>query len=194
MKKAFQIFNLLPVFLFASMLLSPAAQALIELGATANYRKSLIDQNNFQESLSYTGSISYYLFEMSAIELSYTAGATRFVIQPDASLPKNTTTITFDLIGADFVFSLGQREDVFQPYFKTGIGHIRKEIRRSIEGGATTRIGIQEGLVPSAGVGFKLAVSQRLSIKVGIDAWTSPLDEDFFTVDYAGRAGLSWYL
>lgn len=183
------IFFFLPIIFF-----SASAFAQFELGATANYRKSLVDNNNFQESLAYTGSISYYLFEMSAIELSYTAGATRFVIQPGADLPKNTTTITFDLIGADLVFSFGTREDAFQPYFKAGVGHIRKEIRRSIEGGATTQIGVQEGMVPSAGLGFKLMLTQSFAIKVGLDAWTSPLDQDVFTVDYAGRAGLSWYL
>lgn len=47
------------------------AFAFVELGANANYRRSAFDSNNYQELISYTGSISYYFMEMSAIELSY---------------------------------------------------------------------------------------------------------------------------
>lgn len=173
--------------------ISPA-QALLELGATANYRKSVIDDNNYQESVSYTGSISYYFWEMSALELSYTSGASQVVITPSQSEPRTTITTSFYLAGADLVFTFAGRESAFQPYLKLGAAYIEKEIIREIEGGATTSIGNPKGTVPSAGLGFKIRLNKTFSIKAGVDAWTSPLSEEDVTIDYAGRVGFSWFL
>jgi hypothetical protein len=48
-------------------------------------------------------------------------------------------------------------------------------------------------IVPSVGVGFKIGLTASLSIKAGIDAWTSDsLAVQPVKIDYAGRAGLSW--
>ena len=46
--------------------------------------------------------------------------------------------------------------------------------------------------MPSTGIGLKLRLNKTLSVKIGLSAWTSPLGEDDPTVDYAGRAGISW--
>ncbi len=166
--------------------------AIVELGATGNYRKSVIDKHNFQESTSYTASLSYYFWELSALELSYTNGLSKVVIKASASEPKNITTTDFTLVGLDLVFTFAGRDSPLQPYVKLGSAYIEKEILREIEGGATTRIGNPKGTVPSAGLGVKLRVDNSISIKFGLDAWTSPLSADTVTIDYAGRAGISW--
>ena len=52
-----------------------------------------------------------------------------------------------------------------------------------------------EGISPSAGLGFKMALSQTLALKVGLEAWTSPITDDAnvkTTYDIAARAGISW--
>jgi hypothetical protein len=165
----------------------------LELGTSANYRKSTIDADNFQESISYTGSISYYFWESSALELSYTNGYSQIVVTPVAD-SKTITETDFSLIGLDMVFSFAGRESMFQPYVKLGGAIIEKKIYRQIDGFSKDKIGEQKGEVPSAGLGFKLNISKAFSVKIGVDAWTSPLDEEPVTVDYAGRAGLSWFL
>ncbi len=181
--------------LFALQFFALPALAVIEVGATANYRKSVITEDNYQESESYTGSISYYFWEMSALELSYTRGAQRVVLKPSAQEAKFTITSTFYMAGADLVFTLGSRESAFQPYVKIGGAYIEKEIVREVEGGATTEIPGEFGVVPSAGLGFKIRLTKALSLKVGADAWTSPIKKgEDTTYDYAGRAGFSWFL
>lgn len=164
----------------------------VELGTTANYRKSTIDADNFQESISYTGSISYYFLESSALEVSYTSGYSQIVVTPSGS-NKTITETEFALIGLDLVLSMGSKKDPFQPYMKIGGAHISKKFFREVPGFGKQKIGEQKGTVPSAGIGLKLRLTNTFSIKVGVDAWTSPLDEEPVTVDYAGRAGLSWF-
>lgn len=170
-----------------------ASAGYLELGASANYRRSTIDAGNYQESISYTGSVSYYFWESSAIELSYTDGYSQIVVTPVAD-SKTITESQFSLAGLDMVFSFAGREAAFQPYLKIGGAYIQKTIYRQIEGFSKDKIGEQEGTVPSAGLGFKLNFTKTMSIKIGVDAWTSPLDEDPVIVDFAGRAGLSWFL
>ena len=171
---------------------APSWAGFIEVGTTANYRRSTIDADNYQESISYTGSFSYYFFESSALELSYTSGYSQIVVTPPGA-EKIITETEFSMIGADIVLSMGSRKDSFQPYLKVGGAHITKTFFRGVEGQGKQKIGEQEGTVPSAGIGLKLRLTNTFSIKIGVDAWTSPLDEDPVTVDFAGRAGLSWF-
>ena len=173
---------------------STAHAGYLELGSSANYRRSTIDSENFQESISYTGSISYYFMQSSALELSYTSGYSKIVVTPGDITTQYVTETDFSLTGLDLVFSVGGREDFFQPYLKLGGAYIQKKIYRQINGFSKDKIGEQSGTVPSAGLGFKMKISKTFSIKIGVDAWTSPLDEEPVTVDYAGRAGFSWFL
>lgn len=171
---------------------SPSTANYIELSATTNYRKSSIDRENFQESVSYTGSISYYFWEMSALELSYTNGLTELNIKPPGE-PKTTNTTVFQLIGLDLVISFAGREDFFQPYVKAGGAYLEKKATQEVEGFGVRRIPSVHGIVPSGGLGFRLKLNQQFSFRAGIDAWTSPMDQKVKTVDYAGRAGISWF-
>lgn len=163
----------------------------VEIGASANLRKSTIDKNNFQDSTSYTGSISYYFWEMSALEISYTEGTALLSVKP-VDDTKIITTSSFRLIGVDLVISLASSQSFLQPYLKVGAAHIEKKIVRQPEGMDASEIEAPKGIVPSAGLGFKLILSKNFSIKIGADAWTSPLGEKNPTIDYAGRAGISW--
>lgn len=164
---------------------------IVEVGASASFRRSTIDDNNYQESLSYTGSVSYYFWEMSALELSYTQGSALLSVKP-VDDTKIITKSSFRLIGMDLVVTFAGKNSTLQPYIKLGGAHIEKKIVRQPDGLAATEIESPAGIVPSAGLGFKLRLSNTFSIKVGVDAWTSPLNEDDPTVDYAGRAGISW--
>ncbi|MCB0412171.1 MAG: outer membrane beta-barrel protein, partial [Bdellovibrionales bacterium] len=182
------------------LLIAQPSFAVMELGATANYRKSIIDDNNYQESSSVTGSLSYYFWEMSAIELSYTQGASRVSIKAASNDPRTIITSIFSLTGLDFVFTFAGKDSVFQPYVKLGGAYIKKENFREQEGLATSALPSQKGVVPSAGIGFKIRLTEAFSIKAGVDAWTSPLGkknpdgtEEKVTIDYAGRVGFSWF-
>lgn len=173
-----------------------------EIGASVNYRRTSIDENNFSDSTSYTGSISYYFWERSALELSYTSGIGKLSTKADGISEITQVQIAqFSMTSLDLVLSLAGREDPFQPYIKVGAGYVDKKIFKENEIEGRQLIQKQSGIVPSAGVGLKIGLTKSLSLKLGIDAWTSPLDDDSknsegedrkLQIDYAGRAGLAW--
>lgn len=170
---------------------SLAHAGFFELGASGNFRLSKIDDNNYQELVSYTGTVSYYFWEMSALEFSYTQGQQTVVLKiPQDN--KNTTITTFELFGLDLVLSLGDKQAAVIPYIKMGAAYITKEIYREIEGVRADKVDSPSGIVPSAGIGAKIRLTNTLGIKFGVDAWSSPLDKDPVTWDYAARAGVSW--
>jgi outer membrane protein W len=169
------------------------AFAFVELGANANYRRSAFDSNNFQELISYTGSISYYFMEMSALELSYTNGYSEISAKSSTpSDPQYVNQTNFQLLALDLVVSFAEREDFFQPYVKIGAGYLKKDDFEQVGNGDNQLIAHSEGMVPSGGLGFRLMMTKSFAIKFGVDAWTTPLHEDPVVVDFAGYAGVSW--
>lgn len=164
---------------------------IFEIGASGNYRISRLDRNNYQEMESYTGSISYYFWENSALELSYTSG-TQIVVLKITGENMAITTTSFQMMGADLVLSLASKESFIQPYIKAGAALTRKKMTREIENQGVDELPISEGLVPSAGIGVKFKISNTMSLKLGVDGWTSPSNQKPTTIDYAGRAGISW--
>lgn len=173
---------------------SPLANAgYIEIGGSANYRISSLDPDNYQKSISYTGSLSYYFWEMSALELSYTQGRQISSLKIDSTSNLTVTTADFVLVGLDLILTLGDKQSFLLPYIKGGGAYIEKRMKSQVDTFPEQSAPPAFGLVPSAGVGFKLRLTQGLSLKVGVDAWSSPQRKNERTVwDYAGRAGLSW--
>lgn len=177
------------------ILLSPAARAgFVEFGGSANYRASNYDRDNYVRSTSYTGSVSYYFWEMCALEFNYTNGYSRQVAKGssvNAQMTKIEDTSTFAAL--DVVLSAAERDDLIRPYLKLGGGYLMKQRYRRVDLEAKERLSNQEGLVPSAGAGVAIGLTQNLNLKLGLDAWSSPLRKDIpFVIDYAGRAGAAW--
>ena len=187
------------VLLLAGLLAAPQAHAgFIEIGASASYRKTNIDVDAYDEAYSYTGSISYYLSTASAIELSYTNGQDTRVISDTVPMG-HVTYLYYQTAGADFVYTFGDKDAILRPYLKGGVVYIiSKEIidqYRLADGTLYPAFTLNDatGLAPSAGFGFRIAVTDSLSFKIGVDGWASrPLSNPPVTVDWYGRAGLSW--
>lgn len=166
----------------------------VEVGASANYRSSGYNKDNYVEAISYTASLSYYFWEMSAVELNYTTGYSKQVTKGSgATDPKETVEDNINLTSMDLILSFAQRADRFRPYVKLGVGYLDKERFRRVNDDNTESISHQFGIVPSGGFGLSIGVTKELSFKLGLDAWTSPLDSpDPLIIDYVGRAGISW--
>ena len=158
--------------LFITIFGLPAYSGIMELGGSLSYRSSHFDAENYKTSFSVTTTVSYYFWEMSAIELSYTNGLEKMRLK-EGTAQAYTLLTGFEMMGADFVFTFAGRESSFQPYIKLGAANISKEVYREVEGNAKTKISETSGLVPSAGIGFKIKLSKTFSIKIGIDAWIS---------------------
>jgi outer membrane protein W len=182
------------LLLLATFAMSPWAYAgFFELGGSINYRSSGYDKNNYIESLTYTASGSYYFWEMCAWELNFTKGGSKQVTKGAGTTdPKTTVQDDIQMTSLDLVISFAGRQDPIRPYIKFGGGYLTKKRFRKIDNDPREKISEQDGLVPSGGLGLSFNVTKEFSIKVGVDAWTSPLSEDPIVIDYAGRAGLSW--
>lgn len=187
------IFQLVILLLCSSV----SYAGIIEIGASGSYRKSNIDSDAYDESRSMTGSLSYYFNDASAIELSYTYGQNKRAIA-EGEVNGHVTTMHYSTVGLDFVYTFGPRGAFFRPYVKAGANYIvQKRLVDQYRGpdGNLFDAWVAEdepGLVPSGGAGFRLALTQSLSLKVGVDAWTSrPTNRESAAIDYAARAGLS---
>ncbi len=169
-----------------------AFAGVFEVSASANYRRSQINTLNFQESRSVTASVSYYFLEMSALEFSYTQGASTLRAQATEADLWVEYVNKFTLYGTDLVLTFAEKTSMIQPFVKIGAAHIVKDLVVKSETGGTTRTPSDPQTVPSAGVGFKIKITKTFSIKVGLDGWLTNQGETDEKIDYAGRAGVSW--
>ncbi len=121
-----------------------------EVGASANYRSSKYNDDNYVQSLTYTGSFSYYFWEMCAWEINYTTGTSKQVTKGSGdSDPRTTIEDNIDLVSLDLVLSFAGRQDPFRPYIKIGGGYLIKERFRQIDDDDKEKISEQKGTVPA---------------------------------------------
>lgn len=172
-----------------------ANAGVFEVGGSGSYRRQNVATDAVDEAQSLTGSLSYYLDEQSAIELSYTEGTSKRSIAPN-SINGHTTTAIYKSIGLDFVYTFGSGSA--RPYVKVGTQYIleKRIVDQYTNNNGNynpTTIESTPSFVPSVGIGFKISLTNSISIKAGIDAWTSDsLAVQPVEVDYAARFGLSW--
>ncbi len=175
----------LAVILFLS-LSHDAYAGYFEVSASGSYRKTTYDKDNYSVYRSGTGSIAYYFWELSALEVSYTK-ARQDEVKTDYEA---RSFVTF--YGADLIFTLASRQSLFQPYIKVGAAYQDKKTSYKQLNQAVIELTPVQGWAPSGGVGFKFIIGKNVAIKAGIDAWSSPISQDDVTYDYAARLGLSF--
>ena len=189
----------MPILLCCALVVTCATAhaGFVEIGASGSMRKSTIDQNSYDQTQAITASVTYYFDESSAVELSYTNGASKRAFAENLPFGQ-VTSLFYSLIGLDMIYTFGPKENAFRPYLKGGANYI---LEKRIVQQARDSNGIWESanvipstpaLVPSLGAGVRIGLTQNLSLKVGIDAWTSgPVSQRPLTLDYAGRIGLA---
>lgn len=164
-----------------------AVAGVVEVSLSGNYRSNAIDNENQSKTQSLSGSVSYYFWEMSALEASYTRGRTENV------------TSAFDLsadfiqYGLDFVFSFAARESAFKPYIKVGGMYQINQIVTIQKTFPVPAVRENQGLTPSAGIGLSVRMTENFGLKFGAEAWLTPMDQsNTQVVNVAARAGISW--
>lgn len=174
----------------------PARAGMFEISGSGSYRRSVIDADSTDESRSITGSLAYFISEATAIETSYTDGLSQRQISFDKPNGRINKT-SYKTIGLDLIYTVGSRESAFRPYLKIGANYIvQKRIvdqYRDASGNlfeANTKED-EPGIVPSAGLGFRIGLTESLAFKTGVDAWTSQPVSGTTTIDYVFNAGLS---
>lgn len=183
------------LLLILTVALTLPAQAIdIELGASYGHKTTTFDANNSYDSESTTASASFYFWEQIAIELSYTqaSGVRQEKVTPTD--PQRTTYEQSQIIGADVIYVFADRKAFFQPYVKGGFAHISRTQNVKIEGWDTFTLNPDNAIVPSYGAGFKLAFTDSFGLKVGYEAWQTPIGGGQETQDSSLRVGLTWML
>ena len=183
------------IILTLLLFISPKTFAgMAEIGLSASYHNSKINETNYTVKDSITASISYYFWSMSPLELSYTSG--RYESATGDPADSNNTIIIgiSEFVGLDFVLSFASRESLFQPFIKVGGVYMDKEYYLDPDDDIKQMIDYQIGVAPSAGLGFRMKFSQAFSFKFTVDAWSTPINDERHTknYDYAAKTGISW--
>lgn len=166
-----------------------------EIDLSGSLRRTTLTASDYTANQALTTSLSYYFWQNSAIEVSYTQGLSVKQASASASLPAYRLESDYTLIGLDIVFAWGTRESSFRPYVKAGA--MQKKVTETLkpEGYDVSSVEMSPKLVPSSGLGLQLMMSQTFAIKLGVDAWPSDsLSNGSIIWDYATRVGLSWFI
>ncbi len=167
-----------------------------EVGISYSYKKSTFDEYNKIETQSSTASVSFYIWERVALELSYTNGLyTKNEKQPNLlGATLRTTTQYTNIYGADLILVLADRNAVIQPFIKAGGAQVnRRQVVQDDNSGNPWEIKYS-GISPSYGAGIKFALSQTFSIRASYDIIQTPVDDNTKVEELSGRIGLSWAL
>lgn len=180
---------LFSIILFSSF---QAHALLVELGLSYGFSKKNFNANNYYQSETKTASLSFYLLEKIALELSYTDSF--YENQEKDATSSRVIQQTSNISGADLIFILTDQRSNFQPYIKGGAAYIHKKAVIKYANADAFEIPTKDGIAPSYGVGLKYKLNDRFSIRLGYDVWKTPMDDGSKTDDTAFKAGLSWYL
>lgn len=180
-------------FVSLAILTASSAQAyFIEVGASYGRDKKTFDANNAIDSEAITGSLSFYFWDRIALELSYTDATGLRTEKATALDPKRNIMQKTQILGADLILMLADRTAFFQPFVKGGGAQVNRRQTIDIEGQTSTTLEPESAIVPSYGVGFKLAMTEAFNIKVSYNIWQTPIGGGQKTDDSALKAGVTW--
>jgi len=165
-----------------------------EYGISYQRRKNTFDANNYSDSESNTGSISVYLWEQIALEMSYTKG---YVVRGEKISTddlQRTILQTTEIYGGDLILILAGRGSLLQPFIKGGVAKILRKQETKIEGQGTETLEPAPATIPSYGAGLKIALSAALKLNISYDVWQTPVTDTTKTDDTSLRIGLSLML
>lgn len=181
------------LLLLPLLLAAPEAHALFtEVGLNYGRKRTSFDANNWIDQESSTVSISFYFLEKLALEMSYT----KALAIRDEKTPSSSTTViqTTNVYGSDLIWVFAGRKEFFQPYIKGGAARVeRSQEVKDKSSGDVWSIKPDVAIVPSYGIGFKIAVTEAFGIKVGYDGWKTPLGGGDFSNDDSLRVGVTWF-
>jgi len=163
-----------------------------EIGASYSYSKKTFSALNYYQTDSKAASVSLYFLEQFALEFSYTDQF--YESQESDSASTRTVQQSSKIYGSDLIYVLTDQRNSFQPYVKAGGAYIAKKKQIKYINVDVIDIPTKDGLAPSYGIGLKYKITEKFSVKLGYDIWTTPLDDGSKTDDTSFKAGVSWYL
>lgn len=183
------LYLIAPFFLFIA-----PAHSFIEVSLSGSYSESQIQEILFSKSESYTGSISYYFMERSALQLSMTQANRRDRIFSDGSTNSTLQIVSANVLGLDLIANFGDRSATIQPFLKGGVAQMQKTFTSQTTGLESDEPTVLSGLAPSAGLGVRLLLTKKLSVNFACDAWALPQGNGLQSFDVRVTGGISWFL
>ncbi len=166
-----------------------------EVGLSYNYMKRTFSELDKVENQNTTFSMSLYLVERVALELSYTNGLYVKKEREQQSLnatAQRTTTQFSDVYETNLIYVFADKTAIFQPFIKGGAAYMKKKQVVQIDNDPPFEITPKPGFAPSYGIGAKFLLSEAFAIKFSYDAVRTPVDENNSVDDINGRVGVSW--
>lgn len=159
-----------------------------EVGLSQSYRRTAFSESMSAESEMISGSISFYFWERTALEFSYTKG---LVIQKeqDSAYPIRTISQFSSIYGSDLILSFVDRRSTFQPFIKGGVAYIEKKQVTQDERSPAFETTLDPRFVPSYGVGIKIRLTENFGLSTSLDVWN---DSSTTQNDIASRTGITW--
>lgn len=184
MKTVFIYFAFIIPFLYQSNSLA----LFTEFGLSQSYKKTSFTSDNYVESEMISGSVSFYIWDRVALELSYSKG-TGVRKEKDSTEILRTITQYSTVYGTDLILGFADRRTTFQPFIKGGAAYIEKKQITQDEGNPASSATPKPGYVPSYGVGVKIRLTESFGLSTSLDVWK---DDSASTNDIASRTGITW--
>lgn len=185
------------VLLFFSL---NAHALLTELSVSYAQKKTYFNTDNYTNTESSTGSVSFYFMERLAIELSYTDASIlrEETIYNGSGFQQQTSLQKVIVYGSDFIFMLTDKKSMLQPYLKAGVSQIKKTLTTKNADVFIYETDPINSTSPSYGAGLKISITDTFGIKLSYDAWRTESKDsngNKSTIeDSSIRAGLTWLL
>jgi opacity protein-like surface antigen len=191
-----KIFAVLSFLTLGQLFAFSASAVTTEVGINYNRKKSSFDANNLTNSEYTTGSLSFYFSDRVAIELSYTKALAireEKIVSGSTVLSQQTIVQTTQALGSDLIWVVLGRRTYFQPFLKAGAAQLKRvqEVKDHLNN-TVLSLEPETAIVPSLGAGFKIAITEQLSVKISYDTSRTPVSSNTFVNDDQLRAGLAW--
>ncbi len=186
--------NYIRLFLITTLtLFGLRANALVtELGLSYGYSKKTFNASNYYQTESKSASVSFYFLEKFALEFSYTDS----FYEGEESDTNSARTVqqSSQFTDSSLVYMMTTKQSPIQPYIKGGVAYIKKNQIIRYQNASAIAIPESTGWAPSYGIGLKVLVTEKFSVKFSYDLWKTPLSDGTNSDDTSFKAGLSWYL
>lgn len=190
----------MPILIFILLLSVKSFAFLTELSVSYAQKKTYFNSQNFNNTESTTGSVSFYFMEKLAIELSYTDASVlrEETIFNGTGFQQQISLQKIVVYGSDLIVMLADKKSLFQPYIKGGVAQIKKTLTTKNADIFVYETDPINSTSPSYGAGLKISLSEAFGIKLSYDAWRTETKDSVgnkSTVeDSSIRAGITWIL
>lgn len=187
--------------LFFTLFLSlPSFAFLTELSVSYAQKKTYFNAQNFNNTESSTGSVSFYFMEKLAVELSYTDASVlrEETIFNGTGFQQQVSLQKIVVAGSDLIVMLSDKKSMFQPYVKGGIAQIKKTFTTKNASVFVFDAPPINSVSPSYGAGLKVQITEAFGLKFSYDAWRTETKDNSGNTstveDGSVRAGITWIL